>query len=332
MTASGSTPARRVAVLVPVLDDWESFAILVERLSQSFLESGLTVRVVAVDDGSSEPFDPARLARLGGPTLLDVSVIRLAVNLGHQRAIAVGLSALAPDADLDAIVVMDSDGEDRPEDIAALSDAHQLNPGAAVLARRTKRSETGIFRIGYALYKSLFRVLTGQTIDFGNFSLLPIAVVRRLVHMPELWNNLPAALMRSRVRYVSVPLARGARYRGRSKMNLLSLVVHGLSAMSVYTDVIFVRIILMAVFVSALTVMGMLGLLVLRLFTDMGVPGWASAMFGDLIIILMQTLVMVVATSLVLLAGRSQRPIVPIVDSPAFIAGIEAPRQPSEGR
>jgi hypothetical protein len=90
--------------------------------------------------------------------------------------------------------------------------------------------------------------------------------------------------------------------------------------MSVYTDVIFVRIILLAGFVAGLTVLGMLAVLGVRVFTDRAIPGWATIVFGDLMIILMQTLVMVIATSLVLLAGRSQRPIVPAIDAPAFIA------------
>lgn len=309
----------RIAIVVPVLDDWVSFTALAYSIASQFTDSGATVTLIAVDDGSSEPFDVASIELPGNTDVTEVSVLRLAVNLGHQRAIAVGLSSLARRDDIDMVVVMDGDGEDRPEDIAALRTANRRMPGHAVLARRSKRSERGVFRVGYVLYKWLFRALTGQTINFGNFSLLPMPIVRRLVYMPELWNNLPAALIRSRVRYTSVPLARGVRYAGQSKMNLASLIVHGLSAMSVYTDVIFVRIILLAGFVSGLAMLGMMGVVAVRLLTDLGIPGWASTMFGDLMIILMQTLVMVIATSLVLLAGRSQRPIVPFIDSSDFI-------------
>ena len=309
----------RIAILTPVLDDWESFAILVHRIADAFAGSGVGIGVIAVDDGSLTPFDPGTVALPAGSAVTDVSVLRLAANFGHQRAIAVGLAALAKRGDIDSVVVMDSDGEDRPEDIVALRAAAAANPGHAILARRSKRSETGLFRIGYRVYKSVFRVLTGQTIDFGNFCWLPMPVVRRLVYMPDLWNNLPAALMRSRLRLTFVPLARGVRYAGQSKMNLPALVVHGLSAMSVHTDIIFVRVIILAGMVSALTLFGMAGVVAIRLFTDLAVPGWASAVFGSLIVILMQTLVMVIATALVLLAGRSARPIVPAVDAVVFI-------------
>ena len=107
--------------------------------------------------------------------------------------------------------------------------------------------------------------------------------------------------------------------------------------MSVHTDIIFVRILLAATLLAALSVLGMLVVVFVRAFTQIGVPGWASTMFGDLVIVLVQTLVMIMATSLMVLAGRSQRPIVPVVDSPIFIMlethlDMGRPRDPRAGR
>jgi hypothetical protein len=161
---------------------------------------------------------------------------------------------------------------------------------------------------------------------------MPIAAVRRLVHMPELWNNLPAAIIRSRLRHRGVQTRRGTRYAGQSKMNLASLVVHGLSAMSVYTDVIFVRVLLCAGAVSVLSVLAMLVVAVIRLATPLAIPGWATTVVGDLVIILVQTLVLIVATTLMLLANRSTRQLVPVVDTGAFIAARETLRRRQPAR
>src|SRR5262249_6395913 len=152
-----------------------------------------------------------------------------------QRAIAVGLVDVAGRADLDGVIVMDCDGEDRPSDAAVLLAASGERPGQIVLAHRSRRSETRVFKIGYFIYKLTFRLLTGHWVSFGNFSVLPAWAVKRLVYMPDLWNNLPSALLRSRIPYSIVPTVRGTRYAGTSKMNLPALIVHGLSAMSVYT-------------------------------------------------------------------------------------------------
>lgn len=314
---------RHIAVVTPVLDDWESFAALVTEISTRFTGADLKIDIVALDDGSTESFDARRLALSPETCIAKIDILHLAVNLGHQRAIAVGLCAVATREDIDAVVVMDSDGEDRPIEIAALLAASHRQAGHIVFAERAKRSESRSFRLAYFVYRHVFRALTGRTISFGNFVLIPLPAVRRLVHMPELWNHLAATIMRSRLRYTAVPTARGSRYAGRSTMNFVSLIVHGLSAMSVYTDTIFVRILLAAGLVAGASLAGILGVTIIRFATDLAIPGWATTMVGDLLIILLQTTVVMVATSLMMLAGRSNRPIVPIVDSRMFVARRE---------
>lgn len=313
----------RIAIVMPVLDDWISFSMVVLAIAQKFASTGRRFVVVAVDDGSTMRRGNDSTLLPPGSCIEAIEVLQLAINLGHQRAIAVGLASVARRDDIATVIVMDSDGEDRPDDIAALLAAADQNPGHVVLARRTRRSEGIIFRIGYVIYKLSFRVLAGRTIDFGNFCLLPMSVVRRLVHMPDLWNNLPAAIMRSRLQRIGVPTERGVRHAGRSHMNVPSLVLHGLSAMSVYADQIFVRVLLGTAVAAAITVLGALVVVVIRFGTSFGVPGWASTMIGDLFIVLMQTIVIAVATTLMVLGNRSQRPIVPFTDAPSFVVHRE---------
>jgi hypothetical protein len=314
---------RRIAILTPVLDDWVCFGELVREISALYTGSGVEFVVCAVDDGSVTAFDPASLGLPPETCIVSIELLRLALNLGHQRAVAVGLCALADRDDLDGIIVMDSDGEDRPSDIAALLAASRQNRGQVILARRAKRSESASFRLGYRIYKALFYLLTGEPITFGNYSLLPMSAVRRLVHMPELWNNLAGSILRSRLRRTDVATARGRRYDGSSKMKLIGLVVHGLSALSVHTDRIFVRVLLGAGIVALASVLGIIAVAAIRLTTDLAIPGWATTAGGVLLIILLQTIVIVVAASLTMLAGRSTRPIIPIVDAHQFIAERE---------
>jgi polyisoprenyl-phosphate glycosyltransferase len=311
---------RSIVVLVPVLDDWASFTALVGDLARQFARCDVTLRVCAIDDGSLATFAPDAVDLPTASCVTGVEIIRLALNLGHQRAIAVGLCTLVDAPDCEAVVVMDGDGEDRPSDIAALLAASADHPGAIVLARRARRSEPRAFRFWYRLYRLIFWALTGQTIRFGNFSLLPLSAVRRLVYMPELWNHLAAAIIRSRLPYIEVPTARGRRFAGRSRMNLIGLIVHGLSALSVHTDMIFVRVLLGAGAIAVAAVLGMIAVTVARFATNAAIPGWATTAAGDLLIILLQTFVVVVAATLTILAQRSNRPLVPIVDAGQFIA------------
>jgi hypothetical protein len=315
-------PKRRLAIVMPVLDDWGCFSAVVGRIAQVVARDVEWLEIVAIDDGSAESFDPAALTLPDNARVDVVRIVRLALNLGHQRAIAVGLVTLSGRKDLDCVIVMDSDGEDRPEEIPTLLGASCLAPGQIIMAHRGKRSESMLFRMGYGMYKFFFRMLTGQGISFGNFSLLPMPAVRRLVHMPELWNNLPAAIIRSRLRFTPVRTIRGKRYAGQSRMNFPGLVIHGLSAMSVYTDFIFIRVLLAAAAVSALSFIAICVVVAVRLGTTLAIPGWATTIFGDLVIILFQAMLTIVATSLMVLAGRSARPIVPVTDAQVYIQNV----------
>ena len=189
-----------------------------------------------------------------------------------------------------------------------------------------------MFKAGYHLYKLLFRAMTGRDISFGNFSLLPMAAVRRIVHMPELWNNLPATIIRSRLHYRMVDTIRGVRYAGVSRMNMSSLIAHGLSAMAVYADVMFVRVLMAASAICALTLVAMALVIGIRLTTSLAIPGWATVVFGNLLIIMLLTLVIIVATTFMVLASRSHRPFVPIVDTKVFVSArsVVARRQPKQ--
>jgi len=311
----------RFAVVIPVLDDWESVGRLIDDIDRVAGSPHRVLEILIVDDGSIAELSARALTppRRNGNCVERIEILKLALNLGHQRAIAVGLASLARREDLGGAIVMDGDGEDRAEDIPRLIAEAIAHDGEVVFARRARRSEGLVFRAGYQLYKGIFRAMTGKEICFGNFSLLPMAAVKRLAHMPELWNNLPAAIVRSRLRYRTIDTVRGQRYAGQSRMNLPSLIVHGLSAMAVYADVMFVRVVMAAVAVSALSVLAMAGVAGIRLATSLAVPGWATTVFGDLCIVLFLALVIVVATTFMVLASRTMRPFVPIADTGVFI-------------
>ena len=166
-----SVPPRKVVVVTPVLDDWKSFATLVAELDEVGRGANLQFTVFAIDDGSSQPA-PDLPPRPPGAAVPEVQSIRLVRNLGHQRAIAVGLVEAfrsAETAPFDAVVVMDSDGEDPPADIPALVRALADAPQGVAVASRQKRHDPLPIRMGYAIYKAMYGLLVNRVLDFGNF-------------------------------------------------------------------------------------------------------------------------------------------------------------------
>src|SRR6516162_6514574 len=188
-----------LAVVSPIFNDWAAFSTLVLELSKQFVGTNIELHVLGVDDGSSEEFDLNALVLPADSCIRDIEVVHLATNLGHQRAIAIGLTEVRERDNTDSVVIMDSDGEDRPSDIVSLLLASQEFPKRIICASRINRTEGLVFRLSYSAYKLIFRLLTGRKITFGNFCLVPMTIARRLVHMSELWNNLASAIIRSRL-------------------------------------------------------------------------------------------------------------------------------------
>src|SRR6187551_3465096 len=103
-----------IVICVPIYNDWQSALILLAQLDAVAASTPHTIDVLFIDDGSSGEVPTSFSSELA--TLSTVSVLRLRRNLGHQRAIAVGLAYVYDHWAHEAVVVMDGDGEDRPED------------------------------------------------------------------------------------------------------------------------------------------------------------------------------------------------------------------------
>jgi glycosyltransferase involved in cell wall biosynthesis len=233
----------KIWIVCPCFFDVPSFLRVRETAVASLQASnpGSTVSFVVVDDSAGR--DPEVDIRLG--PLAGVTVIRPPRNLGHQGALVHGLRRAGPSiAAEDVVVTMDSDGEDRPEDIAVLI-APLLNPsrppGLVAVARRTKRTETPLFQLFYLCFKVCFRIATGTVIRSGNFVAYRGWLLGETIHHPYFDRCYSSTFISLPLDLAMVPLPRGRRYAGASKMGTWGLFVHGLRMLLPFTERIAVR-------------------------------------------------------------------------------------------
>jgi len=313
----------RVILLMPVRDDWVSAAELILRLDRTISPKTCTLEVFMVDDGSLQKCDPG-LFQKQLSVVQSIRTIRLRRNLGHQRAIAIGLAHIQKSCTCDAVIVMDADGEDTPEGVAQLLAAYGDSLIVqAIFAERNRRSESLLFQIFYRLYKILHVSLTGISVRVGNFSILPQSYINTLVVMSELWNHYSAAVFRSKLPFQMIPIPRGKRIAGVSRMNFVALVSHGLSAVSVFGDIVGVRLLIASLTGSLLAGLGMIAVGAIRLFTNQAIPGWATYATGTLAIIGMQMITIATSFTFFMLSSRTNLGFVPARDYPLFLGEIE---------
>jgi glycosyltransferase involved in cell wall biosynthesis len=306
-----------VVVCIPIFNDWQPAVTLLAQLDTVAATMQSAVDVLLVDDGSTET-RPETQDHF--QALRRVTVLRLRRNVGHQRAIALALTHLYASANHDLIVVMDGDGEDAPLHVPLLVEqCLQSNSRRAIFAKRAKRSEGWLFRLGYAGFKVVHRLLVGRKVEVGNFSVLPRAIVERLVAMSEMWNHYAAAVFHGRLPVELVPVPRARRLAGKSKMNVLSLVTHGLSAISVYSDVVGARILAILAMAGVTTMVGIAGVIVVKAFTRLAIPGWATNTVGLLVVSLLNLALMSMFMVLFTLRARTEYSFLPLRDYRYFI-------------
>lgn len=314
---------RTYTILMPVYNDWEAASQLLRMLNQEMHAVGHRPNALIVNDGSTQGWQCSSDELSHLDAFESVTTLSLGINVGHQRAIAIGIAHLASQETPLDVVVMDSDGEDSPTDVHRLVAAADMpNEPKLILADRAKRSETMVFRFFYSFYTLLFRCLTGNRIRFGNFSYIPGRFLSRLARMPELWNHYAASLIKSRLPRVSIATARARRLDGGSKMSFVGLVLHGLSAISVFSDVVGVRLLCCSLGFAGACLLLICGILFVKLFTALAIPGWATTAIGIAMLLLTNALLLAVSFVFFTLSNRTANCFVPARDYKAFVEHI----------
>ncbi len=302
-----------IIIVTPVYNDWISLNCLLRELDQVLGKLSQPLRVLVVDDGSTQTMDLHFEPNLSAH-ILSIEVVRLIRNVGHQRALCIGLVETQSYTDYEAIIVMDADGEDTPASIDKLIEAHRLQHESIVVAVRGRRFESLAFKLFHRLYKLLFKGLVGKNINFGNYCLIPRFLLERLTFDSNLWNHLAATIVRAGLPLQYVPIDRGTRYDGQSKMSFQNLIMHGLSAISVFVDVIFLRLLILSSLLAVLSVLGIVTVVGILLFTKLAIPGWATNAVGILSIIIFQVVIFSSSAIFFILNQRSANVFIPSLD------------------
>ena len=237
----------KIKILIPNYNDWQSVFKLLENIDLVIAGLEEEVSVLIVNDASTEQ-RPEISLNLNN--LKSIQVINMKENRGHARCNAAGLKYINEREDVDYVIPMDGDGEDRPEEIRLLIEKAKEYPDTVITANRIKRSEGLLFKFCYLIHKYLTFVFTGQSIKFGNYTCLTKSAVDKMSKEAATWSSFSGSLSKVVKDRRSVPSIRGSRYFGPSKMSFINLLKHSLSIIAVYKFTVLIRsIIFLAVYI-----------------------------------------------------------------------------------
>jgi glycosyltransferase involved in cell wall biosynthesis len=304
-------------------NDWPSVNLLLPDLDAALNGLGMRAEVVVIDDGSTDDSTSLDLSALTLNAIERVTTVTLIRNLGNQRAFTVGLGWAANNCPCDYLILMDADHEDRPSDIPALIESCDKHAGKRIIfASRTKRADSFFFKAFYAIYKIMYRALVGTSISFGNFSVIPGAMVRRVAAIGEIWIHYPAGIISSRIPYASISAERGKRLLGVSKMRFINLIIHAVNGFSVHADAAGVRLMLILIGTSIVFSFGIGISVALRLWTDIPLPGWTSQFVAILFNLVVQAVTAAMIMIFAVFSLRSSIPFIPLSEYQKFILDV----------
>ena len=235
---------KKIIILIPVYNDWESLKKLLSEINENIKFLGdFNFECLIINDAStSQPPDFHKPSNFESIELLNMKE-----NRGHARCNAFGIRYIFQNKKFENIILMDGDGEDRPEEIKNLVEKIKENPSLSVVAKRIKRSEGFLFQTLYQLHKIITFLFTGQNINFGNYSILTRGDVEKLHSKASLWSSFSGSVKKYLKPLNEINSIRGLRYFGPSKMSLLKLIIHSFSIIAVFKYNVFIRSTLMLI-------------------------------------------------------------------------------------
>ena len=263
-----------LSVVIPIYNDEEVIGELLRRLTAVVEDIVGEYEIILVDDGSRdhswEIMQQERAQRA------HLRIARLSRNFGQQNAIAAGLSLTTKEL----IVLMDSDLQDRPEDIPLLIDALLADKEATMAIAQWEERKDSRMKIAVS---RLFQLVSNRITDIhqmprlGIFRVMKKSVVDELRNFPERTATAVSLLYYIGHKYVAVPLKRDARFAGKSGYNLskmLSLTFARIFSFSMFP-------IRMVTYLGTLLCVGSmiaaLGLIIYKLAGNV-LAGWTSMM------------------------------------------------------
>ena len=237
---------KKIKILIPIYNDWESLIKLLDEINKAIGDiQSVEFDCMIVNDASTTKPPDVKVPK----NIKKVEVFNMKQNRGHARCNAFGLRYLSKKDDFDHLIVMDGDGEDRPEEIKYLVNQALEEQEVSVVAKRVKRSEGPIFQILYEIHKLITLLFTGKQVNFGNYSCLTKKDVITLSQQESLWSSFSGTVKKSILRLNTINSTRGLRYFGPSKMSLLNLGIHSFSIIAVFKSQVFLRGIILTILI-----------------------------------------------------------------------------------
>ncbi|MCH2136150.1 MAG: glycosyltransferase family 2 protein [Phycisphaerales bacterium] len=306
-------------IVVPVFNEAASIDQLLQRTA-AVSPGGWTM--VVVDDGSSDETIERLSAEAAhiDPAKMQIQLIQLSRNFGHQRALMAGLDValrLADERDVDRIAIIDADLQDRPEDIPDLLEATaECDVAYAV---RASRRESALFQMAASVFYRLLARWARSPVppNAGTFSVLNLPAATAILRNADENVFFPGLRAWVGFKQIAVPLQRDARGDGHSRVGIKGLVRLAVGALFGYSRLPLYLMMCISATALVLSVVATIVMSILKLTGQVAVEGI------PLLVVLIFFSLSVLAVFLTILAYMVSRNPAPVQSRELYVIAHE---------
>jgi polyisoprenyl-phosphate glycosyltransferase len=275
---------QQISVIVPCFNEEAVLPQLFKRLGAAAAAWGLDYEVICVDDGSRDrTWSLLKQQHQADPRWRCLSFAR---NFGHQTAVSAGLFY----ATGDAVVVIDADLQDPPEELGRFFEKWRQGYDVVYAVRQNRKE--GAFK--KFCYWAFYRLMAGITpfdipLDSGDFCLMSRRVVDIIKYMPERNRFVRGLRAWTGFKQIGLVYERPARAAGETKYGYRKLFKLAWDGLFSFSTVPLVLVSYLGLFISTIAALGIVFTLAQRLFAGwfdkLGlapVPGYATTVISVL--------------------------------------------------
>jgi glycosyltransferase involved in cell wall biosynthesis len=267
----------RLSLVIPCYNEQDALPITVPQLEKLMLDLMARGKIASdsnvwlVDDGSKDG-TWAMIEALAARSDLFVG-LKLSRNRGHQNALLAGLLS----ADGDALISIDADLQDDLGVIEKMVDAHAAGYEIVYGVRKARDRDTWFKRWSALRYYGLLSALGVDMIpNHADFRLMGRNAINALGLHTEVNLFLRGIIPQLGYRSTSIYYDRLERVAGESKYPLSKMIRLALDGITSFSPVPLRLIAGLGFIVCLFSLVMVVWVLSIRLFTDRALPGWAS--------------------------------------------------------
>ncbi len=274
----------KISIVVPCFNEEDVLPELFRRLTAAAETWSCDWEVICIDDGSHDrTWSLLSAQHRNDPRWRAISFAR---NFGHQTAVSAGIFH----AQGDAVIVIDADLQDPPEELCRFIDTWKSGFDV-VYAIREKRKEGWAKRLCYWLFYRLMSRISSFEIplDSGDFCILDRKVVEILKQMPEHNRFVRGLRAWSGFRQTGLAYERHSRAAGAPKYSFYKLFKLALDGIFSFSTLPLALVSHLGFWISSLSLLGIIFTFAQRIFKSSfeaigigPVPGFATIVISIL--------------------------------------------------